>query len=157
FPTDGIRLSLAYESAMKNLGSDVGYGKISASYESYIPLWSGHTFRPKFTFGYADATLPPAEQFSLGGLNSLYGLHEDDSRGIKLFLLNMESPYKLPFKLIFDPYARARYDLGTISEAPEELKLINFRHGIGFDIALETPLGPAAFAAGKSFFFRKDL
>src|SRR5262249_50881111 len=110
-----------------------------------------------FTFGYADATLPPAEQFSMGGFNSLFGLHEDDSRGRQLFLVNLEYRWLLPFKFVFDTYAKARYDLGTISEAPEELKLINFRHGIGIDLELDTPLGPAAFAAGKSFYFRKDL
>src|SRR5258708_36133591 len=106
---------------MKNLGSDVGYGKISASYESYLALGNGHMFRPKFTFGYADATLPPAEQFSLGGFQSLYGLHEDDSRGRQLFLLNLEYRYQLPFKVIFDTYVKARYDFGTISDAPEQL------------------------------------
>src|SRR5258708_35556876 len=103
---------------MKNLGSDVGYGKISASYESYLALGNGHMFRPKFTFGYADATLPPAEQFSLGGFQSLYGLHEDDSRGRQLFLLNLEYRYQLPFHGIFDTNVNTSIVLGATTHVP---------------------------------------
>ena len=87
----------------------------------------------------------------------MYGLNEDDSRGRQLFVVNMEYRFWLPFSIIFDTYVKFRYDLGTISLQPEELKLINFHHGLGVEIDLATPLGPAAFGAGKSFYFRQDL
>ncbi|HZY10694.1 MAG TPA: patatin-like phospholipase family protein [Bacteroidota bacterium] len=157
FPTSGILLSLSYESALKTLGSDIGYGKIELSYETYLTPLRRHTIKPKFTFGFADETLPTSEQFSLGGLGSFFGLREDDSRGRQLFLINMEYRYSLPFKIIFETYLKARYDLGMISAIPQELKLNSFRHGIGGEIALDTPIGQASFGMGKSFYFREDL
>jgi hypothetical protein len=69
----------------------------------------------------------------------------------------MEYRYWLPFKVIFETYLKARYDLGTISLEPQELKLISFRHGLGLELDLDTPLGTGAFGLGKSFYFRKDL
>jgi outer membrane protein assembly factor BamA len=157
YPTSGVKFVLSYESASKSLSSDVGYGKFSGFWESYFSFGTRHTIRPRFTLGFADATLPTAEQFSMGGFQSLYGLNEDDSRGRQIFVVNMEYRFWLPFSIIFDTYVKLRYDLGTISLQPEELKLINFHHGLGIEIDLATPLGPAAFGAGKSFFFRQDL
>jgi NTE family protein len=157
FPTDGMYLSLSYESAMKNFGSEVGFGKIGVTYESYFTLHPRHTIRPKITFGFADATLPVAEQYSLGGFNSFYGLREDDSRGRQLFLVNMEYRVWLPFKIIFETYMKARYDFGMISSVQQELKLNHFRHGLGVEVALDTPLGQASFGIGKSFYLLHDL
>ena len=69
----------------------------------------------------------------------------------------MEYRYWLPFKLIFQTYLKARYDLGTISQIPQELKFDSFRHGIGVAIDLDTPLGQISFGMGESFYFRNDL
>jgi len=157
FASNGMQFAASIESALRRLGSDVSYTKFSASYESYLTIGMRHTLRPKLTFGFADATLPSAEQFSLGGLNSFFGLQEDDSRGRQLFVINMEYRYWLPFKFLFETYLKARYDLGTISLLQEELKFRNFRHGLGIELDLDTPIGPAAFGAGKSFYFRRDL
>lgn len=157
FPTEGTLLTLSYESALKSFGSEVGFGKIGVTYESYFTFGQRHTLRPKVVFGFADATLPITEEFSMGGFRSFDGLNEDDTRGRQIFLVNMEYRYWLPFRIIFSTYVKARYDLGTISSQPEELKLINFRHGIGAEIDLDTPLGPAAFGFGKGFYFRRDL
>ncbi|MBI1805316.1 MAG: patatin-like phospholipase family protein [Ignavibacteriae bacterium] len=157
FPTEGMYLSMFYESASKNLGSEVGFGKIGVTYEAYITPLQRHTIRPRITFRFADETLPIAEQFTLGGFNSFFGLHDDDSYGRQLFVINTEYRYALPFKIIFDTYIKVRYDLGTISLIPQELKLNSFRHGIGAELALDTPLGAASFGIGKSFYPRRDL
>lgn len=157
FATRGMLFTLTYESAAKGLGSEVSFGKFGVSYETYLTPLTRHTLRPKFTFGFADQTLPIAEQYSLGGFNSFFGLRENDSRGRQLFLINMEYRFWFPFKLIFETYLKARYDLGTISLVPQELTLSSFRHGLGAEIALDTPLGQASFGMGKSFYFRRDL
>jgi NTE family protein len=157
FASSGMMLMLSYEFALGDLGSDVRFSKFTGTYESYLTIASRHTIRPRLTLGFADATLPLAEQFSLGGMNSFYGLQEDDRRGRQIFALNMEYRYHLPFSFLFETYVKARYDLGTISRVPEDLKLASFRHGVGFEVDLDTPLGPAAFGAGKSFYFRRDL
>jgi len=157
FPTKGVYLQITFESASKKLGSDVGFGKLTAVYENYFTLLPRHTIRPRITFGFADQTLPVAEQFSLGGLNSFYGLREDDSRGRQIFLINAEYRFWLPFKLIFETYIKLRYDLGTISLEPIELKFNRFHHGFGTAIALDTPIGAATFGVGKCFFFQQGL
>ncbi|HUL45331.1 MAG TPA: patatin-like phospholipase family protein [Bacteroidota bacterium] len=157
FPTEGMSLSISYESALKSLGSEVSFGKFGFTYESYHTFLPRNTIRPKITFGFADQTLPVAEQYSLGGINSFFGLRQDDSRGRQIFLVNMEYRYWLPFKLIFETYLKARYDLGTISLVPQELKFSNFRHGIGFELDLDSPLGQLGIGMGKSFYFRNDL
>jgi NTE family protein len=154
FPTSGMFLALSYETAIRNLGSEVGFGKVEATYETFFTFLPRHTLRPRVTFGFADATLPIAEQYTLGGFRSMLGLREDDSYGRQLFLVNMEYRFSLPFRVIFDTYFKARYDLGTISLIPEELKINSFRHGLGGEIALDTPLGEAAFGAGLSFYVK---
>jgi NTE family protein len=157
FPSSGTLLQVSYEFALGKVGSDVSFSKFTGTYESYLTLGARHTVRPRLTLGFADATLPLAERFSLGGFNSFYGLQEDDSRGRQLVVVNMEYRYHFPFSFLFETYLKVRYDLGTISLVPEELKLANFRHGAGIEIDLDTPIGPAAFGAGKSFYFRRDL
>ena len=93
----------------------------------------------------------------MGGYNSFFGLWEDDSRGRQLFLVNFEYRFHAPFRLLFDTYLGIRYDLGTISAIPEELKLSTFRHGIGTTLSMDTPLGAASFGVGMSFLFRRNL
>ncbi|MBI5020066.1 MAG: patatin-like phospholipase family protein [Ignavibacteriales bacterium] len=157
FPTKGLMFTISFESASKKFGSDVGFGKIGAVYENYFTVFSQHTLKAKITFGFADQTLPITEQYSLGGFQSFLGLRDDDSRGRQMFIGNFEYRLRFPFKLIFDTYLKLRYDLGTISLVPEELKFSNFHHGFGAELALDTPLGPASFGAGQSFFIRKNL
>jgi NTE family protein len=157
FPTEGVLLSLSYESAGKGLGSNVSFSKLNLMYESFFTIADRHTLGYRVTVGYADKTLPIAEQYSMGGINSFFGLLEDDSRGRQLFLVNAEYRYRLPFKIIFDTHLKGRYDLGMISAVPEDLKFREFRHGLGIELGLNTPLGPVMFGAGRSFFFRDDL
>ena len=151
FPTSGIYLALSYESASEPLGSDVGFIKLAATYESYSEIFDGHTLHPRASFGYADQTLPLAEQFSLGGMNTFFGIHENDARGRQMLAGGLEYRWKLPFRLIFDTYLRARYDLGMISSDPQEIKLSRFRQGIGGELSLDTPLGEVSAGLGVSF------
>ena len=59
-----MQLVLAYETGLGNFGSDVSFSKFTAVYESYLTVSSRHTLRPRLTLGFADATLPAAEQLS---------------------------------------------------------------------------------------------
>ncbi len=152
FTTEGMLLSIAYESAIKELGSKLAYTKLTLQYEAYLTLFSDHTFKYKTVFGVADATLPFAEQFSLGGLNSFMGLRENDSRGRQILLFNSEYRIHFPFKIVYDTYLSVTYDLGMISVIPQELKLSGMRHGIGTILGLDTPIGPALIGIGKSFY-----
>jgi NTE family protein len=157
FPESGVGMKFSYEFSMEGLGSEVGYNSLFFMYESYSQWGKYFTFHPKFTMGLADRTMPLAQQFRLGGRESFYGLREDDRRGRQLMLVNAEVRYKLPVSLLFDTYLRARYDLGTISAVPEEIKFSSLLHGIGLELALASPIGPAIVGCGKSFYFSPTL
>ena len=118
FPTHGVGFRMSYEFSLEGLGSQVGYNSLHAMYENYASWGKNLTFHPRFTLGFADNTMPLAQQFRMGGRDSFFGLREDDRRGRQLILMNMEVRYKLPIQLLFDTYVRARYDLGTISAVP---------------------------------------
>jgi NTE family protein len=159
FPTEGIGLDVSYEIASERLGTTpgVGYNALRLMYENYLPMGSRFAFHPILTVGFADKTMPLGEQFRLGGRDMLFGTREDERRGRQLLLLNLEFRYRLPFRILFDSYLRFRYDLGTISKVPEEIKLNTLRHGIGLELAIDTPIGPAYASAGQAFFFNKNL
>jgi NTE family protein len=157
FPLKGVGLNLSYEFAFEGLGSEISYNALRVMYETYTTWGGRHTFHPRITMGFADKTMPAAQQFRLGGRESFFGLREDDRRGRQLLLFNVEYRYFLPFRVLFDAYLRVRYDLGTISAVPEEIKFSTLRHGLGAELALDTPLGQAAIGVGKSFYFSSTL
>ncbi|MBF8249027.1 MAG: putative esterase [Bacteroidetes bacterium] len=78
-------------------------------------------------------------------------------RGRQLIVGSLEYIYESPFKLFFDTYLKARYDLGAIWSSPEQIRIVDFMHGIGVGVAFDTPIGPAEFSLGRAFFFRKDI
>jgi NTE family protein len=157
FANSGVGLSMFYEFASEDLGSEVGYNALSVMWESYATWGTRHTFHPRITMGFADRTMPLSQQFRLGGRETFFGLREDDQRGRELLLLNLEYRYLFPFRLIFETYLRLRYDLGSISTVPEEIKFSTLRHGVGSELVLRTPIGPASIGVGRSFYLSKNL
>jgi NTE family protein len=101
--------------------------------------------------------LPLSQQFSLGGEDSFYGLKEDDSRGRQIFLTSLEFRALFPFKVIWDTYFKMRYDFGSIWPQREDIRIRDFHHGIGLGLSLDTPIGPATIAVGRSFYIRRDI
>jgi NTE family protein len=157
FPTEGVFMNLSYESALVKVIQAVGFTKFFFSYEFYQTAFGTQTIHPKILVGLADQTLPITEQFSLGGQNSFFGLQENDSRGPQIFVASLEYQWRLPFKIFFPTYLKARYDLGSIWPSPDQIRLVDLRHGIGITLALDTPIGPAEFSIGKSFFTRTTI
>jgi NTE family protein len=159
FPTQGIGLEMFYTFTPEALGTTPGFGynALMVSFESYTALSSALVFHPRVLLGFADKTMPLSEQYSLGGRESFFGLREDDSRGRQLLQANLEFRLRMPINLLFDTYLQGRYDLATISEVPEEIKLSTLRHALGIELALDTPIGGAFFGAGNAFFFSRDL
>jgi len=157
FPLAGVGLNLQFEFSFQGLGGDVSYNAVRFLYEFYTTWGKRHTVHPRITLGFADRTMPLSEQFRLGGRESMFGTREDDRRGRQLLAFNLGYRYKLPVRLFFDSYVGLRYDLAAISDVPEQIKLANFRHGLGAELGLDTPVGPAYFGVGKSFYFSKDL
>ena len=157
YPTDGVVINFSYESALIKLVNAVGFTKMFFSYEKYQTIVKNHVIHPRVIIGVADETLPISEEFSLGGQENFFGFREDNARGKQLMVASLEYQYKLPFSIFFDTYFKARYDLGAVWTKTQEIRLEDFKHGIGITLGLDTPIGPADFSLGRSFYLRTDL
>lgn len=151
YPTTGTLFTTFYETSQKLLGADKSYIKYALNYRGYFSLNSSNTLIPKFEIGFADETVPLSQQFSFGGQFSFWGSHEYEFRGRQIVIASLTYRYKLPVKLWFDTYISARYDIGSIWEREEEIKIENLEHAMGVMFSWDTPIGPADFGAGRSF------
>lgn len=157
FPSSGFVFKGFYETAQTALGGDIGFTNLSFDYKSHFSFAGDHALSPRFSLGFGDKTLPLTQQYSLGGQYSFFGMREDEFRGRQLFLASLEYRYNLPVDLFFDTYFMFRYDLGSIWNVQEAIRFKDLRHGIGASLSLDTPVGPADFAVGRSFLFKKNL
>jgi outer membrane protein assembly factor BamA len=157
FPNSGFLFSGFYETAQTILGGDIGFTNLSFDYKSYFSVAHDHTLSPRFSLGFGDKTLPLSQHYSLGGLYSFFGMREDEFRGRQLFLASLEYRYNFPVDLFFDTYLMLRYDLGSIWDVQDAIRFKDLRHGVGATLSLDTPIGPADFAVGRSFLFKKNL
>ena len=157
FPRKGILFRGDYTSAQTALGGDVAFSRLWAMYELYIPIYKEMiVFHPRFEFGYGDKTMPRFEEFRLGGLSKFIGMRENEFNGRQIVIGSAEVRYSLPFDILFDSYVSLRYDLGQTWEKPELIRISELRHGSGLMVGLDTPIGPANFGIGKSFYFVRN-
>ena len=157
YPTSGTLLNTYYETSQKILGADESYLKYALEYRGYFTIHNSHTFIPRFEIGFADETLPLSQQFSFGGQFSFWGYHEYEFRGRQIIIGSLTYRYKLPFKFLFDTYISALYNLGSIWEREEEMKLNDFKHASGLIVSWDTPIGPADLGVGRSFVINNNL
>lgn len=155
FASVGTVVDVSYETAQSIFGADESFVKLRMEAELFSSLSKRHLVHPRVRLGFADATLPLMEQFSLGGQYSMFGLREDELRGRQVFLTSLEYRYLLPIRIFYDTYTSIRYDLGATWLRPSEIKLNDLEHGIGCSVGLDTPLGPANFSLGRSFTFNR--
>jgi len=157
YPNTGILMNLFFETALKLLWSNVSYSRIYFHYENNTTYSKRHSISPRLIFGYGDETVPFYEQFKLGGQRTFFGLREDDYLGRQIIISSLEYRYFLPIQILFDTYLRLRYDLGGIWASASTIKINELRHGVGLTISFDTPIGPADFSIGRSFYLRNDL
>lgn len=157
FTTNGSIINYYYETSQKLLSENVSYSKLQFNFEHTISFWKINTIHPRFVFGFADKTTPLMEHFSLGGENSFYGMLENELRGRQILTTSLEYRVLLPYKLFFDTYLSARYDLGQIWENAEDIRFKDLRHGVGLSALFNTPIGKASFSVGKCFIINKGL
>lgn len=157
FPNRGVLFKLGWESAQQNLGSDVSFTKFEMDYKAYFPISLSHNLNARFVLGFGDETLPLSQQFSFGGQNHFFGFRDSEYRGRQVFLSSLEYRYTLPVKLFFDSYLKFRYDLGSVWSQREQIRFKDLRHGLGLSLSLDTPIGPAEFAIGKSFLIKRQI
>lgn len=157
YPESGIYFNGFYETAQTFLGGELGYTSVGFEYKNFLSLSSVSVLSTRIDMAFGDKTLPLTQQYSIGGMESFFGMRENEYRGRQLFLTSLMYRYKLPFSLFFETYLEVRYDLGNVWENQEQIKFKNLKHGIGASISFDTPIGPADFAVGRSFLFRKDI
>ncbi len=152
FATTGRTIDLTAESSLLNLSNSVSFTKLTAGVSAVFDLGSV-VLTPSGLVGAADRTLPAADQFSLGGQDMFFGWREDQQRGRQIVVGNLDARIRMPFQIFWDSYLSVRYDIGAIWENPENIRIGDMNHGIGVTLGIDTPIGPARFSAGRSFFF----
>ena len=152
FPTRGRQIDLTFESSILSLSNSLSFTKFTASASTSVQV-GDVVITPSGLIGAADLTLPSPELFSIGGEDLFFGWREDQERGRQIAVGNIEARWKMPFRIFFDTYISLRYDIGAVWERPEKIRLADMNHGLGFRIGLDTPVGPAQFSVGRSFFF----
>jgi len=157
YPENGVYFNGFYETAQSFLGGDESYLLFGAELRYYLKLHARHVISPKIQIGFGDKTLPLSEQFTLGGLYSFFGAHENEFRGRQVFITSLMYQFKFPFKVFFDTYAWFRYDIGSTWAEQEQIRFKDLRHGIGGAISFDTPIGPADFSMGRSFIISQGL
>ncbi len=155
FASRGRTIDLTAESSILSLSNSVSFTKFTAAASSVVDLGSV-VLTPSASIGAADRTLPSAELFSLGGQDMFFGWREDQQRGRQIVVGNVDARMRLPIRIFFDTYVSLRYDIGAIWENPENIRIADMNHGIGLTVGIDTPVGPARFSMGRSFFFLDD-
>ncbi len=157
YPETGLFFKAEYRSAQIPLGSDIAFSRIESVYEFYVPLVERDlVVHPRLLFGYGDKTMPRSEEFRLGGMSSFLGMRENEFNGRQLVVGSLAFRYRLPINILFDTYVSVRYDIGRTWANPELIKIEDLRHGAGMVLGLDTPIGPADFAVGRSFYFLRN-
>ncbi|GBD88454.1 NTE family protein RssA [bacterium BMS3Abin03] len=157
YPQRGLYFTGFYETAQSFLGGEQSFTRVGMEFRYFFKLGKRSTFVPRMRMGFGDNTMPLSEQFLLGGMNSFFGMRENESRGRQVFLASLMYRIKLPFQVFFDTYLKFRYDLGSTWEEESQIRFKDLRHGIGATISFDTPVGPADFAIGRSFLLKRNL
>lgn len=154
YPLSGLHFKGFYETAQSFLGGDESFTSIGMDLRYFFKVDDRSTFVPRVKLGFGDNTMPLSEQFLLGGLDSFFGMKENEFRGRQIFLTSLMYRFRLPFKIFFDTYLKIRYDLGSTWEEQSQIRIRDLRHGIGGIISFDTPIGPAEFGLGRSFLIK---
>ncbi|MBN1211181.1 MAG: patatin-like phospholipase family protein [candidate division Zixibacteria bacterium] len=144
FPETGKKHLFELQLSGKYLGGEVEFTRYFSSIESYFPLGDYINYHPKLSIGLSRTGLPPSEKFYMGGMYSFSGFRTHELSGDKIFLLNQELRFKLPFRFYFT----LRYDIGDIYTSSDEIRLEDLYHGFGVSIAFDSPIGPFDFGYG---------
>ncbi len=151
-PSEGRILDMNVESTIINSPDALNFSKVQFKYKSTFSFGSS-ALSPSINFGFGDGTLPLTEQFMLGGEDMFYGKREEEERGRQIALTSMEYRLKSPISLFFDTYLSTRYDMGAVWENFSTIKFSGLKHGLGFSLQLDTPVGLAKISIGRSIYF----
>ncbi len=157
FGNKGLFLNAFYELAFPLAGSKYNFNKTYFLFKKFIDISHNLILSPELKLGYADQQLPLSQQFSMGGQFDFFGTDIFQNRGGQVFKTSIGLRYKIPWEIIFPTFIEARYDLGRIWKKKESIKFNELVHGIGVSLSFKTPIGPAVFSVGRSFYFKNII
>ncbi|ROL58444.1 hypothetical protein D9V84_01570 [Bacteroidetes/Chlorobi group bacterium Naka2016] len=155
FSTFGRLINLSFESSLFKTTNSTKFSRAIFQHSTNL-AYNDFVFRPRILFGFADNGLPFPDFFTLGGEWDFLGFQQDELLGRQIFNGRIEVQYHLPFKIYFDTYLIAIYNIGSTWEKFDVIRISELKHGIGISLGFETPIGPVRFSAGQGFYFIKN-
>lgn len=151
FARTGNYQKISYETAPKELAGDVGFARFELLTEWYFTFLRRNTIHPKIRVGVGDQTLPFSEWFRLGGIDSFFGLQEQQVWAPKIYQGSLEYRYRLPVSSLFDLNFYLRYDIAAYStQIIHKISREDFINGRGIGMGVTTPAGPLNLGYGVS-------
>jgi len=138
FPETGKCHLFELQFASDTRDEKTAYTRVVTSIEAYYRLTKRLNFHPRLMVGASSSIMPYFDEFSLGGLGSFLGLHEDEYLGDKTIQGSIELRNKIGDRF----YVMASYNIGDIWSKLESIKFSQLRHGGGIGMGLKTPVGP---------------
>jgi NTE family protein len=152
FPNNGIGLNGCYEFAVHSRENGRLFNRFKGIADAYIEMAPRVVLHGRADYAWNDRQLPLWAQFSMGGEESLLGLHSAEMFGnCKLAFLG-EFRYDLISRWIADAYLSALYTAGAVTPETDPLPAQeDYQHGVGASFALSTLLGPMKLTVGHVF------
>ena len=153
FPTSGGIGTWTWRGARKIAGGDLVYERT----EAILALFRSSGRTTVFWTGRAgtdlDSNAPLFEQFSLGGLRSMSGYHEDQLRGPVLTTARLgafRSIYSISQVFRSQVYVGAWLDAGNVWATADKARLDELRYSGSVFVGIDAPVGPVYLTYGRT-------
>jgi NTE family protein len=161
-PTSGNYTDVFFDFSPEFLGNKVPFSKLSFQHQETRSFTNALVGRLRVALGFADNLTPFSQQFNLGGVaspysNTFYGLRLDDFRGRQLMAAGYELQFQIPLQLVVPTSLSLHYNIGNTWSQASQISIRDFVHGVGAELMLRTPIGPARVVIAKPFTFGRDL
>lgn len=142
-PTQGSVLKGGITTSQKFFGSDESFTKFFAEAKYYTKIAARDVLAARLQVNYSPNNIPYLEQFTVGGIDSVRGLDEDEQRGNKSLIASLEFRHKFNDNLqgvIFADAGKAWNDV--VDNA------MKVAYGVG--VRVKTGLGMLRFDIAKA-------
>jgi outer membrane protein insertion porin family len=136
-PTSGSFKQASAEVAGGLLGGDYTFGKYQAEGGVYREVLRNQVIALHLAAGVSTGTLPPHEQYRIGGSESIRGYDYGEFYGDKMVLANVE--YR--FQIIKGLQGVVFVDTGATWLKDEPMSLADLSTGAGVGVRIDTPIG----------------
>jgi outer membrane protein insertion porin family len=148
-PTEGNRVLLSSEFAGRAFGGDFDFNKYIAEARHYFKINDDHVIAVRVDGGYATGNVSEANQFSVGGSDTLRGYDDDQFKGTRMVTASAEYRFPIVKKVqgvLFSDVGKvwSDQDATVYGEGTMGIKA-----SVGVGIRVATPIGPIRLDVGK--------